>query len=426
MKRLKIIGIAVLVLFVGFYAAVKIVGSTMSGTVKQLVLSAASEALNGTLTIGDVDLSLSGNLVIKNPVLKDKDAKQIAAASAVSISFDISDLLGKKFGMDRVRKIVVEDAVFDLIRDKDERWNAGDALLKKKSDGPTTFRGQIQFKNVTSNITLDTTKAAFQNVEGQIEFATYPVIGIDLRTKNGSSVINAKGTWKQDGGGSLSIKSESAEFAAFLPTIPLKGPTALEAVTIGTNDKPVTKGSFKIPNGSLSTMAFANATGEFTFQDSVLTLSNTKAAAFGGTIFSTGTVYPATLRFVQKVSGQNVDVTQLTDKDIQGRVDFSADVRGQGSWDEANADGNFAMGSGSVSGISFSSMTGNFTKRGAQMHFYNIRAQIAGQMIDIGDAAGLDGLKESFKKPSLPGIKAPTPSIPAPSAPKLPGLPRVF
>ena len=60
------------------------------------------------------------------------------------------------------------------------------------------------------------------------------------------------------------------------------------------------------------------------------------------------------------------------------------------------------------------------------MHFYNIRAQIAGQMIDIGDAAGLDGLKESFKKPSLPGIKAPTPSIPAPSAPKLPGLPRVF
>jgi hypothetical protein len=426
MKRMKIIGIAVLVLFVGFYAAVKITGSTLSGTVKQLVLSAASESLNGTLTVGEVDLSLSGSLVVKNPVIKDKDGKQIAAASAVSVSFDISDLLGKKFGMDRVRKITVEDAVFDVVRDKDERWNAGDSLMKKKSDGPTVFRGQIILKNVTSNLSMDTTKASFQNIEGQIDFASYPVIGIDLRTKNASSVINAKGTWKQDGGGSLSIKSEGAELSAFLPSIPLKGPVALEAVTIGTNDKPVTKGTFKIPNGSLSTMSFANASGEFTFQDSILTLSNTKAAAFGGTIFSTGAVYPATLRYVQKVSGQNIDVTQLTDKDIQGRVDFSADVRGQGSWDEANADGNFAMGSGSVSGISFSSMTGNFTKRGAQMHFYNIRAQIAGQMIDIGDATSLEGLKERFKKPSLPGIKPPTPAIPAPSAPRLPGLPRVF
>ena len=426
MKRMKIAGIAVLVVLVGFYAAVKIAGSTLSGTVKQLVLSAASESLNGSLTVGDIDLSVFGSLVVKNPVLKDKGGKQIASASAISIDFDISDLISKRYGIDRVRKIVVEEGVFELIRDKDEQWNIGDALMKKKADGPTLFRGQILLKNVTLNIAMDTTKAAFQKIEGMIDFASYPVIGIDLKTQNASSVLNAKGTWKQDGGGSIAIKSDSADLSSFLPSVPLKGPMALDATASGSNDKPTAKGTFKIPSGTLGSMSFANATGEFTYQDSALNLANTKAAALGGTILTAGPIYPSPLRYVQKVTGQNIDSTQLSDKDVQGRVDFQADVRGQGSWDEANADGSFSMGSGSVSGISFSSLTGNFTKRGAQMHFYNIRAQIAGQMINIGDATGLEGLKDRFKAPSLPGIKPPTPSLPTPSAPKLPSLPRVF
>ena len=132
------------------------------------------------------------------------------------------------------------------------------------------------------------------------------------------------------------------------------------------------------------------------------------------------------------MSGQNLDSSQLSDKDITGRLNFSATVQGQGAWENANADGTFDMGAGSVSGISFDALSGNFAKRGANTRYFNITAKIAGQSIYIGDAESINNLKLLFKNPLLPGLPgAPalpgTPSAPfAPAIPKLPALPRLF
>ena len=49
-----------------------------------------------------------------------------------------------------------------------------------------------------------------------------------------------------------------------------------------------------------------------------------------------------------------------------------------GDWDKANADGNFKMNSGSVKGIAFNGLTGNFAKRGRQTEFTNLKFNMLG------------------------------------------------
>ena len=91
-----------------------------------------------------------------------------------------------------------------------------------------------------------------------------------------------------------------------------------------------------------------------------------------------GTVVPKTMEYIQKVNGQNIDAALLTDRDVQGRADFAATISGVGDWDKANGDGNFKMNSGSVKGISFNGLTGNFTKRGRNTEFANLKFNMLG------------------------------------------------
>ena len=245
-------------------------------------------------------------------------------------------------------------------------------------------------------------------------------------------MLAAKGSWNFSGGGNIVVTAEAVDPANYANSIPLKGPASFQANLAGTTANPTANGSFKIPTGTMGDMSFTNASGDFSFANSTLTLANTKLNAFGGNIQTHGPLHPDTLRYSQEVSGQNLDSSLLSDKDIQGRLAFSANVQGQGSWEGANADGTFEMGAGSVSGIAFDALSGNFAKRGANTRYYNLTAKIAGQSIFIGDAESLSNLKLLFKNPLVPGLSG-APAIPgipktptSPNIPRLPGLPKLF
>ena len=84
------------------------------------------------------------------------------------------------------------------------------------------------------------------------------------------------------------------------------------------------------------------------------------------------------------------------------------------------------MGAGSISGIAFDALTGNFSKRGPAMRYFNLRATIASQVIAIDDADSLNSIKTLFRLPLVPG-QPELPKAPAvPALPKLPTLPRLF
>ncbi len=434
-KRFKFSLIALVALILLVFGSWQLFGTSLTETVKQKLIQTAAASLNGSLSVSTVDFSASGSLTANQVELKDKLGALVASVKTLSIDYDLSDLFGRRLDIERVRTITMDGLDLHLDQNKQKQWNAT-TVLKNASPPPVTpggtFRGKVVASNAKISVTTPDSRYQFKNVAGTLDFAKYPEIGLDLKTKDGASLLAVKGSWNFSGGGNIMVTAEGVDPASYATSIRIKGPTSFQATLAGTTTNPSAKGSFKIPAGTLGDMSFSNASGDFSFADNTLSLANTMLNAFGGSIQTHGPLHPDTLRYVQKVSGQNLDSSMLSDKDIQGRLAFSADVQGQGPWEGANADGTFEMGAGSVSGIAFDALSGNFAKRGANTRYFNLTAKIAGQSIYIGDAESLNSLKLLFKAPLVPGLPgAPTlPGIPkspaSPGIPKLPSLPKLF
>ena len=192
---------------------------------------------------------------------------------------------------------------------------------------------------------------------------------------SGSLVLGAAGAPPQL---NLVISSAGLNATVFNPNSALKGMIAFQATVTGTPEKNQARGSFQIGSGALGELKFSAGSGNFAYANGVLTLSGGRAQCLGGTINLNGTVVPKTMEYRQNVTGQNIDAAMLTDRDVQGRADFSAVISGTGDWDKANGDGNFKMNAGSVKGISFNSLTGNFAKRGRQTEFTQLKFNMLG------------------------------------------------
>lgn len=428
--------LAALALFLAALAtAWQLSGASLTGTIRQIILQTAAKSINGTLTLGDVDFSWSGNLSIRQVNLKDATGKPVAAAQSMSIEFSWSDVLSRNIDISKIKKIKLDGLDLQLSRDKNFRWNIA-GIWRKDSSSPSTapsssessFRGVVSIANTHLSVSMPESRYEFKNVKGTLDFARYPDITIDLATQENAARLLAKGSWNMNQGGKIAVSAESVNPATFSANIPLAGTVSAAFNLTGTTEKPAANGSFHIPSGTLGTLAFSDAAGEFSFSDGNLTLAATKLNALGGVIHTSGPVSLDTLHFSQAMSGQNLDSAQLSEKDIQGRLQFSANVAGQESWDGANADGEFSMGPGAISGIAFDALQGNFSKRGNSTRYYNIRATIAGQTVYIDDADSLTSLKVLFKTPNIPGVTLPAklPSPQVPQLPKVPSLPKLF
>ena len=404
-------------------------GASLTGVARQLILQTAGKSINGTLTLGEVDFSLPGDLTAQQVAVHDKAGALVAAARKLTIRLDLGDILSRSLDIGRVRNVRLEGLTLQLNRDRQERWNVSETLRRPTAEPaapPALFRGRVEVADAAIAIVTPDSRYEFKQVNGTLDFANYPDIALDLKSRQGSADLAAKGVWNFSGGGKIEASVAGADPAAFTANSPLKGAVTTRFRLEGTTAKPTAQGSFSIPAGSLGDTAFRDAAGEFSWADGTLTLAGTTLNALGGSIATSGPIALDTRRFSQTVSGRNLDSSQLSDKDIQGRLNFSAQASGQGDGDHTNADGTFSMGAGSISGIAFEALTGNFAKRGPAMRYYNLRATIAGQVIAIDDADSLNSIKTLFRLPLVPG-KPELPKTPAvPSLPKLPALPRLF
>jgi translocation and assembly module TamB len=227
-----------------------------------------------------------------------------------------------------------------------------------------------------SDYDISNATGSFRKQGNRLDLSNVGVTLSGQRLSVGGSVTLATG------GGSpqlnLTISSGGLNANVFNPKSALKGSIAFQATVTGTPQKNQVRGNFQIGSGALGELAFSAASGGFSYIDGVLTLSGGRAQCLGGSLTLSGTVVPKTMEYRQQVNGANIDAAQLTDKDVQGRADFTATISGIGDWDKANGDGNFKMNSGSVKGISFNGLTGNFSKRGRQTEFTNLKFNMLG------------------------------------------------
>jgi translocation and assembly module TamB len=214
---------------------------------------------------------------------------------------------------------------------------------------------------------------------GKVSMADGKVALKDASVLVNGQKLTAGGTLTlAEAGLALDLDLAAAAFdPAALAAAPLKGAIAFQAKLTGTPDSPKARGTFTMAQGSFGDVAFANGRGNFTFAGGTLTLSDTQATAWDGTLSLAGDIVPATKVYRMMANGRNVDAAQLSEKDIHGRANFDARLNGQGS-SGGQAAGSFTVGEGKFSGIPFLSMTGDFVKQGEKMTFQNVVVNTVG------------------------------------------------
>ena len=112
--------------------------------------------------------------------------------------------------------------------------------------------------------------------------------------------------------------------------------------------------------------------GNYNYTNGLVTLTNTYANVYSGTLGVSGTVEAATKNFALHLSGSGMDSTAVTETQISGPLSFEADANGTGSADSAVASGTFTIAPGNFAGVPFNSLAGNFSRVNGVMTFSNI------------------------------------------------------
>jgi len=159
----------------------------------------------------------------------------------------------------------------------------------------------------------------------------------------------------------LSVPDADPE--AFVSGLTVQRPVACQIRIVGPLTAPEVSGSFSIPHAVFSAMPVNKVTGNFRYADPRLVLQGVSAAVYQGTIRAAGEVQTTNQSYELETSGHSLDSSRLTDKDVQGPLDFNGHVSGKGEW--AVTQGTFIIRDGNAYGIPFLTMTGHFIKRGA-------------------------------------------------------------
>lgn len=438
-KRGKMIGAGLLGLVILFGVLLLINGPKVAAGVKNSVVARINQAINGKVEVGDVGFSVLGKVTVSRISVTDLQNKPVLSCGEVVINYDFSDLIRGNFGLNVVRSVAVSEPKAVLIQDKNDHWNIEDLVKKttdvketqagsKPEDEQLAFRGQVVITNGSVDVTTPEGNRKFDNIAGKISFAEYPKLNIEDTT---AALANQKLTAKghviladPETQLNLAVGSTAFDPAAVNANLPLKGVAAVNLDVGGTAGKPLIKGSAQIPQGTFADLPFSGATSSFRYSEKVLTIDSLNGNVYGGTIGGTGTVIPGTLRYKMAFSGTRMDTALITEQAVQATADFNADVDGTGNFDNAYAAGNFRLGAGTVSGVSFGSMTGQFRKAGGRLSFSNIVVDVAGRQLKadaVMDGSNvrvklgtvdtvIDNLKQSLTEKipgKLPGIKLP-------------------
>ena len=150
---------------------------------------------------------------------------------------------------------------------------------------------------------------------------------------------------------------------AFVSGLAIQRPVVCRIKIVGALVEPDISGSFSFPQINFSDMQVSSVTGNFRVDGSRLLLQGVSGAVDQGTIWVAGVVQRSDGSYELEASGQGLNSSQLTDKDVQGPLDFSAHVGGKG--ETAVTAGTFIIHNGKAYGIPFLSLTGHFVKRGS-------------------------------------------------------------
>ena len=239
----------------------------------------------------------------------------------------------------------------------DVKWNlnldgslsgvAGKALGYNITDGGGSFA-------------IDNNAASFTAVKGKVEGQNVNMDGKILFQKQGMPTYD------------LNVAAPSFRVDAVSPGLGITDSANISGKVTGPIDAPVINGSFTMDKLEVAPLVATGINGNYNYTNGLVTLSNTYANVYSGTLGVSGTVEAATKNFALHLSGSGMDSTAVTETQISGPLSFEADASGTGSADSAVAGGTFVIAPGNFAGVPFNSLSGNFSRANGQMTFSGI------------------------------------------------------
>lgn len=224
---------------------------------------------------------------------------------------------------------------------------AGKALGYNITDGGGSFA-------------IDNNAASFTAVKGKVEGQDVNMDGKILFQKQGMPTYD------------LNVAAPSFRVDAVSPGMGITDSVNINGKVTGPIDAPVINGSFTMDKLEVAPLVATGINGNYNYTNGLVTLSNTYANVYSGTLGVSGTVEAATKNFALHLSGSGMDSTAVTETQISGPLSFEADASGTGSADSAVAGGTFVIAPGNFAGVPFNSLSGNFSRANGQMTFSGI------------------------------------------------------
>lgn len=276
----------------------------------------------------------------------------------------------------------LHDAQWNLNLDGSLSGVAGKALGYNITDGGGSFA-------------IDNNAASFTAVKGKVEGQDVNMDGKILFQKQGMPTYD------------LNVAAPSFRVDAVSPGLGITDSVNINGKVTGPIDAPVINGSFTMDKLEVAPLVATGINGNYNYTNGLVTLSNTYANVYSGTLGVSGTVEAATKNFALHLSGSGMDSTAVTETQISGPLSFEADASGTGSADSAVAGGTFVIAPGNFAGVPFNSLSGNFSRANGQMTFSGIT--IGTQLGSFTSNAVMNSNgKITFDKMSESSFTAPT------------------
>lgn len=274
-----------------------------------------------------------------------------------------------------------------------------DAQWKLNLDGSLSgVAGKALGYNITDgggSFAIDNNAASFTAVKGKVEGQDVNMDGKILFQKQGMPTYD------------LNVAAPSFRVDAVSPGLGITDSVNINGKVTGPIDAPVINGSFTMDKLEVAPLVATGINGNYNYTNGLVTLSNTYANVYSGTLGVSGTVEAATKNFALHLSGSGMDSTAVTETQISGPLSFEADASGTGSADSAVAGGTFVIAPGNFAGVPFNSLSGNFSRANGQMTFSGITIGTPLGSFTSSAVMNSNG-KITFDKMSESGFTTPT------------------
>lgn len=180
--------------------------------------------LNGTLHFSSMDISLSGKVILADPVIEDTAGRKVIEGKELAIIVNplkaLEVIRGQSI-LSAIDSITVATPTLYVWQNPDQSWNLATIIKPSTSQKQADFKSPVRFAGGTVKATLpDGTVVTGMDCQGDIDFSSYPTLNLNVSGSVDDQAFSVSGQYTSASSYHVAIQSDAvnAVYAnAFLP-----------------------------------------------------------------------------------------------------------------------------------------------------------------------------------------------------------------